>query len=194
MRVSIVFLITAFAATPILRAADSEMPTTPQVQDVLAAGWRDGEIRTETIPGSRDTEVSLALLPSGPQGTLILVLTARSAPQRLPSGVPTTLQVRIGAGLNVNPKAIRRPVLRFILDPNRRNVTTIDASNRLRFHDPDPSASLENAAAIITLAEFVDLVRANAIAAQMLGLDVSFTAKQLDALRAFGMRVLGPVR
>lgn len=60
--------------------------------------------------------------------------------------------------------------------------------------DLDPSASLDNASATITLVEFIQLLRADVITAQILGLDVSFTPKQREALRDFGMRVLRPAR
>jgi len=81
-------------------------------------------------------------------------------------------------------------VLRFVLDPTSPQVTTIDASDRLRVLDVDPSASRDNALAVITLVEFIQLLRADVITGQILGLDFSFTPKQREALRDFGMRVL----
>lgn len=190
----VLLVIGAVGAVPALaRAAAGEagLAVTRQLQDVLAAKWRDGEIRTEVISSTRETETSLGLLPSGQHGTLTLVLSAR-VQQRAPAEPPGTLQVRIGAGLNVNPNAIRRPVLRFILDPKSPKATTIDASDRMRVLDLDPSASLDNVSATITLVEFIQLLRADVITGQILGLDVSFTPKQRDALRDFGMRVLRP--
>ncbi|MBI3493940.1 MAG: hypothetical protein HY047_19505 [Acidobacteria bacterium] len=190
----VLLVIGAVGAVPALaRAAAGEagLAVTRQLQDVLAAKWRDGEIRTEVISSTRETETSLGLLPSGQHGTLTLVLSAR-VQQRAPAEPPGTLQVRIGAGLNVNPNAIRRPVLRFILDPKCPKATTIDASDRMRVLDLDPSASLDNVSATITLVEFIQLLRADVITGQILGLDVSFTPKQRDALRDFGMRVLRP--
>ncbi|MBI2220597.1 MAG: hypothetical protein HYU53_05260 [Acidobacteria bacterium] len=183
------------AARAIARAAVGEagLAVARQLQDVLAAKWRDGEIRSEVISSTRETEISLGLLPSGQHGTLTLVLSAR-LPQRPPVEPPGTLQIRIGAGLNVNPNAIRGLVLRFVLDPKSPQATTIDASDRLRALDLDPSASLDNASAEITLVEFIQLLRADVIAGQILGLDVSFTEKQRDAMRDFGMRVLRPAR
>src|SRR5574338_835314 len=109
----------------------------------MAANWRDGEIRTEVISSTRETEISLGLLPSGQHGTLTLVLSAR-LPQQPPVEPPGILQVRIGAGLNVNPNAIRRPVLRFVLAPKSPQSSTIDASDRLHVLELDPSASLDN--------------------------------------------------
>lgn len=183
------------SATEITRApaAEAGFAVAHQLQDVLAAKWRDGEIRTERIANTQDTDISLGLLPSGQHGTLTVVLTAQ-VQQRMPAAPPGTLQVRIGAGLNVNPNAIRRPVLRFVLNPKSPEVMTIDASDRVRVLDLDPSASLDNASATITLVEFIQLLRADVITAQILGLDVSFTPKQRDALRDFGMRVLRPAK
>jgi len=187
----LLFIAVVAAAPAMARAAAREvkLAATPQVQDVLAANWHDGEIRAEVISSTRETDISLGLLPSGPYGTFTLVFSAR-LPQSISPEPPGTIQVRIGAGLNVNPNAIRRLVLRFVLDPTSPQVTTIDASDRLRVLDVDPSASRDNALAVITLVEFIQLLRADVITGQILGLDFSFTPKQREALRDFGMRVL----
>lgn len=174
-------------------AEEVGIAATRQLDDALAAKWRDGEIRSANIASAKETDISMGLLPSGRHGTLTFVLSARLQ-QRAPAEPPGTLQVRIAAGLNVNPNAIRRPVLRFILDPKGPKTTTIDASDRLRILDLDPAASLDNASGTITLVEFIQLLRADVITGQILGLDVSFTPKQRDALRDFGMRVLRPGR
>lgn len=162
-----------------------------QIDAVLSARWRDGEIRTEYIAATRETEMSLGLLPSSQHGTLTLVLSARLQ-HRVPAEPPGTLQVRVGAGLNVNPNVIRRPVFRFVLDPSTQRTTTIDASERLRFLDPEPGTTIDNASATISLVEFIQLLRAEVITGQIFGLDVSLTPKQREALRAFGNRVLRP--
>lgn len=197
MRSVLVFLFIGVVgvAAAMARAAarEAELAVTPQLQDVLAANWRDGQIRTEVISGTRETEISLGLLPSGQYGTLTLVFSAR-LPKSASAEPPGTVQIRIGAGLNVNPNAVRRLVLRFILDPKTSQATTIDASDRLRILDLDPSASLDNASAVITLVEFIQLLRADVITGQILGLDVSLTSKQREALRDFGTRVLPPLR
>lgn len=192
--VLVVIAIGSVVATgAVLRAAAPEpgLGVAGQLQDVLAARWRDGEIRAEKISGTAETEISLGLLPVGPYGTLTVVLTAR-VQQGPVAEPPGSLQVLMGAGLNVNPNAIRRPILRFVLDPQGPRTTTLDASDRLRILDLDPSASLDNASATITLVEFIQILRADVITGQVLGLDVSFTPKQRDALQAFGMRVLRP--
>lgn len=176
---------------PIL--GETTLEATSQLQDVLAAKWRDGEIRTEVTPSTGETNISLGLLPSGPHGTLTLVLSARLE-RRVPPEPPGTLQVLMGAGLNVNPNAIRRPVLRFVLNPESPETTIIDASDRVRVLDPDPSSSLDNVSATITLVEFIQLLRADAIAGQILGLDVSFTPQERNALREFGLQVLRQAR
>ena len=160
-----------------------------QLEDVLSAGWRDGEIRSEHIAGTRETELSLGLLPSGQHGMLTVVLSARLQ-QRDRAEPPGTLHVRVGAGLNVNPNVVRRPVLRFVLDPGTGRTTTIDASERLRFLDLDPAATFDNASAIISLVEFIQLLRAEEITGQAFGFDFGLTSKQREALRAFGIRVL----
>lgn len=164
-----------------------------QLTDVLSAKWRDGEIRSQAIPSTGETEISLGLLPSGPRGTLTLVLSARVR-QRVPAEPPASVHLFVGAGLNVNPNAIRRPVLRFVLDANSPKSVTIDASDRLGILDLDPSSSLDNVSAAITFVEFVQLLRADVITAEILGLNVSLTRKQRDALRDFGMRVIKPAR
>lgn len=162
-----------------------------QPQDVLSARWRDGEIRSEYVGAARETELSLGLLPAGQHGTLTLVFSARlrNVAQAEPPG---TLLVRVAAGLTVNPNVIRRPVLRFLLDPGTQQATVIDASNRLRFLDPDPAATLDNGSAVISLVEFIQLLRAAVISGEILGLDFVLTSHQHQALQTFGMRILRP--
>jgi len=171
-------------------AMSGAVPSATQLTDVLSAKWRDGEIRSQVIPSTGETEISLGLLPSGQHGTLVLVLAAR-VQQRVPAEPPGTLQVHIGAGLHVNPNVIRRPVLRFVLDGKGPKGVTIDASDRLRTLEP---SSLDNASATITFVEFVQLLRADVITGEIFGLEVSFTPQQRAELRDFGMRVLRPAR
>jgi hypothetical protein len=184
--------------TIVFLAADGEpAPERPsfearrQLQNVLAANWRDGEIRTETIPSAGETAISLGLLLAGEHGIVTMVLSAR-VQQKVPRDPPAEFQVLMGAGLNVPPNLIRRRVLRFVLDAGGPNATTIDASDRIRVLDPDPAASIDEASATITLVELVQLLRSDVITAQILGFDVSLTTQQRNAVRDFGMRVLRP--
>ena len=155
---------------------------------VVLDGRDDGEIRSRYIETIKQTEVSLGLLPRGPHGTLTLILSAR-LPQRLPVEPPDTLQVHAAVGLRFNPNVIRSPVLVFILDPGTQRTMTIDLSERLRFLDIE---AIDNTTATMSLVEFIQLLRAETVTGRILGLDVSLTLKQRQALREFGDRILRP--
>lgn len=191
----VIVLVTVLGTTtmPVVTAnhfeREGKRVATGQLEDVLASNWRDGEIRVQYLPSTQETQLSVGILPASPHGTLTFVLSARLR-QRAPTEPPSTLQARIGVGLRVNPNAIRRPVLSFVLDPKTPRATTIEASDRLRLLDLDPTASLENASATITLVEFIQLLRAEVITGQILGLSVSFSREQREALQEFGLRVL----
>lgn len=159
----------------------------------LLAVWSDGEIRSQTIAATRETEMFLGLLPSGRHGTVTLVLSARLP--RNPQGEPPgALQVRAAVGPRVNPNVIRKPVLMFVLDAGSKQAITLDLSDRLRGREIEPGTAIDNAIATISLVEFIQLLRAESVTGQILGLDFSLTSMQRQALREFGDRILKPSR
>jgi hypothetical protein len=157
----------------------------------LLAVWKDGEIRSHQIGATRETEVFLGLLPSGPYGTVTLVLSAR-LPRRPQGEPPGSLQVRAAVGMRVNPNVIRKPVLMFVLDAGSKQAITLDLSERLRGREIEPGTAIDNAIATMSLVEFIQLLRAESVTGQILGLDFSLTSKQRQALREFGDRILKP--
>jgi hypothetical protein len=165
---------------------------TGQLDAGSAAAWGDGEIRSRYSEATGETEILLGLLPSGPHGTLTLVLSARLP--HVQGEPPATMQVRADAGLRVNPNVIRRPVLVFVLDPGSERSITVDLSDRLRLAEVGPGAAIDNGIATMSLVEFIQLLRAETVTGQILGLDVSLTLKQRQALREFGDRIFRPSR
>lgn len=97
-------------------------------------------------------------------------------------------------GARVNPNVIRKDTLVLVLDAGSQRTTTVDLSKRMRFPYLGPGTAIENATATLSLVEFIQLLRAESVTGQILGLDFSLTSKQRQALREFGDRILQPSR
>jgi hypothetical protein len=153
------------------------------------AMWPDGEIRSGYLELSKETVTLLRLLPSGPDGTLNLVIAARW-PGKSPSSPPEELEVRADVGMGVNPLVMRRAELVFVLDTKGEQRVRVDLSERLRLADPGPAAAIERGTARLSIVEFIQLLRAEAVRGEIFGLGFSLTSKQIEALRKFGDTVL----
>lgn len=155
------------------------------------ATWRDGELRESYDQSARETQVFVAVMPSGPQGTPTIVLSARW-PGRVPAKQVTSFDVRVEAGLGVNPNFIRKATLAFILDRGTDEPRAVELSDRLRLSVPGPGVAINSGTATLTLLELVQLLRARTVSGVILGLPVELTPGQIEALRRFGDRVLAP--
>ena len=175
---------------PVLAALLAAAPALAQDAGALAT-WKDGEIR-ETFDGAtRVSQVFVAVLPSGPHGSLTVVLSARW-PGRTRTKPLTEFEIRADVGLRVNPNFIRQPTLAFTLDPGTDGARVIELSERLQIPPTGAGSAIDTGRAMVSLVELIQVLRARAVSAEIFGLPLTFTAPQLEALRKFGDRVLAP--
>ena len=94
--------------------------------------------------------------------------------------------------MRVNPTFIRRLTMLFVLDPDSDRARVLDLTERMVIPPRGAGSAIDNGRAVISLVEFIQLLRAKAVTAEIFGLPLTFTAEQLEALRKFGDRVLAP--
>jgi hypothetical protein len=155
------------------------------------ATWRDGELRESYDQSARETRVFVAVMPSGPHGTPTVVLSARW-PGRVPEKPLNEFEMRVEAGLGVNPNFIRKATLAFILDRDTSELRAVELSDRLRLSVPGPGVAINSGVATLTLLELVQMLQARTVSGVILGIPVELTPTQIEALRRFGDRVLAP--
>lgn len=169
------------AATPAAMAQDAG----------ALATWKDGEIRESFDSSARVSQIFVAVMPSGPHGSLTMVVSARW-PGRTRTRPLTEFEVRADVGLRVNPNFIRQPTLVFALDSTAPDARTIDLTERLQIPPAGAGSAIDTGRVTISLVELIQLLRAQTLSAEVFGLPLTFTAAQLEALRKFGDRVLAP--
>jgi hypothetical protein len=159
----------------------------------LLATWKDGEIRETFDSSARVSQLAVAVMPAGAHGSLTVVLSARW-PGRTRTKPLTEFEVRADVGLRVNPTFIRQPTLVLVLDPGTDRTRVIDLSERLQIPPSGPGSAIDTGRATISLVELIQLLRAQAVNAEIFALPLTFTPAQLEALRKFGDRALAPPR
>lgn len=178
----------AVAVLPMALAAVA--PAVAQGAGALAT-WKDGEIRESFDASTRISQVFVAVMPSGPHGSLTVVFSARW-PGRARIKPLTEFEVRADVGLRVNPNFIRQPTLLFTLDPGTHDARVIDLTDRLQLPPSGAGSAIDTGRATMTLVELIQLMRARTAGAEIFALPMTFTPAQLEALRKFGDRVLAP--
>jgi hypothetical protein len=155
------------------------------------ASWPDGEIRSGYLELSKERVTMLRLLPSGPGGTLNLVIAARW-PGKEQLKPPDQYEIRVDIGMGVNPLVLRRSELLFVLDPDTSEATLVDLSKSLNIGGPGPAVAIERGTAMMPLADFIRLLRAEEVAGEIFGLEFTLTPKQVQAIRRFGDIIFKP--
>ena len=175
----------------LLVALCGALPVARAAQDAgIFTSWQDGETRRSYAPARNETEIFLALVSACSHGTPTLTF-ATTFPGRAPTQPPTTFDVRAAVGMRIDPRFIRRLTLKFVVNPDSREATRVDVSQRLRLN---ASTSL-NGGAIVSAngtmagAEFETILKAKTLSANVFGMECAFTAGQLEALRSFGRGV-----
>ena len=168
-------------------------PASAFAQDpaALLATWKDGEIRETFDTSARVSQISIAVMPAGAHGSLTVVLSARW-PGRARTKPLTEFELRADVGLRVNPTFIRQPTLLFVLDPGTDHARVIDLTERLKVPPSGAGSAIDTGTATLSLVELIQLLRAQAVSAEIFALPLTFTPAQLEALRKFGDRVLAP--
>jgi hypothetical protein len=162
-----------------------------QTPAALLATWKDGEIRETFDASARVSQIAVAVMPAGAHGSVTVVLSARW-PGRARTRPLTEFEMRADVGLRVNPTFIRQPRLVFVLDPDTDRTRVIDLSERLRIPPTGAGSAIDSGTVTISLVELIQLLRAQAVSAEIFALPMTFTPAQLEALRKFGDRALAP--
>jgi hypothetical protein len=166
-------------------------PVRGQDTAALLATWKDGEIRETFDSSTRVSQIAVAAMPSGPHGSLTVVLSARW-PGRARTKPITDFELRADVGLRVNPNFIRQPTLVFVLDPDTDHTRVLELSERLRIPPTGAGSAIDTGSAVISLVELIQVLRAQSVSAEIFGLPLTFRPEQLDAFRRFGDRALAP--
>jgi hypothetical protein len=157
----------------------------------LLATWKDGEIRETFDTATRVSQLAVAVMPSGQHGSLTVTISARW-PGRTRVKPLTEFEVRADVGLRVNPNFIRQPSMRFLLDSGTPRAREIALSDRLKIPPAGAGSAIDTGTAAISLVELVQLLRADALRAEIFALPLDFTPAQHEALRKFGDRAFAP--
>jgi hypothetical protein len=169
----------------------SEATVLAQTTAALLATWKDGEIRETFDTSTRVSQIAVAVMPAGAHGSVTVVLSAQW-PGRARTRPLTEFEMRADVGLRVNPTFIRQPRLVFVLDPDSDRTRVIDLSERMRIPPTGAGSAIDTGTVTISLVELIQLLRAQAVNAEIFALPMTFTPAQLEALRKFGDRVLAP--
>ena len=167
------------------------VPASGQDPAALLATWKDGEIRESFDGAARITQIAVAVMPSGPHGSLTVVISARW-PGRTRLKPIDEFEIRADVGLRVNPNFIRQPTMRLVLDPGSDRSRVIELSERLQLPPTGAGSAIDTGRVTISVVELIQMLRAQSLSAEIFALPLTFTAEQLEALRKFGDRVLAP--
>lgn len=152
------------------------------------ASWKDLDVWTRYDETSRQTEMGLGLIPSGPFGSMRLSFESKLEGRR-PSKPATSVTVRIAPTALLNPNTIRAAVLRFEVDEKKKERIVIDLSPQLVSLDATPGSYISSASVLVTMDELNRLAIAETIKADVMGIAVEFNAAQIRALKAYAGRV-----
>ena len=182
-------------ALPLALAGRPVMPVTaapPQIAAGVFANWGDGETWSRYLDLSDETDIGLGLHPTGRGGTMLISFSARWH-SRIVSGQPQAIYVQVAAPALINPNVVRLPNLVFNVDAKTDRAVQMDFSPRLAVDRPGPIAPgaevVTSGIAKMDLAELSRLGRATVITATILSVDVEFSAKQRQALKAYAQKV-----
>jgi len=164
---------------------------TPAQEAALLATWKDGEIRESFDASARMSHIDVAVMPSGAQGSLTLVVSAQW-PGRQRMKPIDSFEIRADVGLHVNPNFIRQPTMLLVLDPESDRARVLDLTERLQIPPRGAGSAIDTGRVTISVTELVQLLRAQSMTAEIFALPLTFTPGQLEALRKFGDRVLAP--
>ena len=165
---------------------------TPKGADHHLAAWKDGEIRRTYSPATRTTEVLVAVLPSCTNGRPTLTFRVTFAGTE-PATSPVSVEVRANIGISPNPTFRWTRTLTFAAHSGSGEAASIDLSPGL--HAPlQPAVTagglLDTGIATMSLPDFIQLLMANAVTVDVLGLNCSLNSSEIEALRRFAAQVL----
>ena len=173
-------VLSAVAVSAVALAAQS-----PEIRPT----WKDLETWSRFVATANETEIGLGLQPSGPTGSLALAFTA-TFPGKSPKLPASEIIVKVAMSPNFNSLVIRDTKLTFVLDEGLPKLAVLDLSSRFLGNELMPTTRLTSGIARMTPAEYQRLTRARAVKANVLGAQVELSKVQLDAMRAYGKKVV----
>jgi hypothetical protein len=174
MRLLSVFVAVAMCAVSVAAQSPEIRPT-----------WKDRETWSRFDAAANETEIGLGLQPN----SLALAFTARF-PGKSPTPPASEVIVKVAMGPNFNATVIRAVTFRVILDEGQPKLAVIDLSSRFVGNELMPTTNLRSGIARLTPAEYQRITRARGVRVDVLGAEVPLSKVQLDAMRAFGKKVV----
>lgn len=154
----------------------------------MHVSWADLETWSRFDERADESEVGLGLQLQGPQGPMLLSFTSRF-PGKVALRAPESVVAFVSVTPTVNPNVLRKPTLMFVLEPKTPRSVTIDVSQRMSVDRPGPGQIVSNGRASMSPEEFLRLIGAPTLHAEVLGFNVEFRRDQIRAMRDFGERI-----
>jgi hypothetical protein len=166
------------------------LSTSGSAQQLMAlrAEWADLQTWATDIGNTRERELGLGLQLSGSSGATMLAFMGR-VNLRAPNVPPREVVAQIAVGSLSNPNVVRRPVLAFVINPNGEKTSQLDLSSMLTVDDSTPGGSAQNGVAVFAAADFVRLVEADTLSANVFGFDADLRTDQIKAMKDFAERL-----
>jgi hypothetical protein len=181
---SVVFI----SVSLLLTGLSSRMPVAAQQPAGLLASWGDLETWSRYDERRNESEVGLGLQPTGKMGPMLLSFSAKF-PGKVGIKPPDGIVAQVGVTPSINPNVLRTPTLVFLLDAKTPRASTLDVSQRMSVDAPGPGAVVTNGRATLSPEEFLKLIGATTLHAEILGLQVEIRRDQLRAMRDFAERL-----
>lgn len=153
----------------------------------FVATWNDRETWTHPTSDGRATEVGLGLQPNGPDGTMPIAFLVRYE-GRL-TAPPGDVLVQVAVSPGISPNVLHTPTLTFVVGKKSGDPDELNWSSKLTVDQPGPGSNIQSGVAHVPAAEFQKLLAAETLSADILGVRVQFRIPQIDAIRAFAVRV-----
>jgi hypothetical protein len=154
----------------------------------LRPAWQDLDTWSRELTSSHETELGVGLHLTGEGGTVLVAAIGRldrQAPNRPPDDV--TLQIAIPD--TVSPYRIRRRQLSLAVNEGLEDFAVIDLTARLAVDDPSPGAHIQNGRASMSARDFLKVVSARTITANVFGSVARLRPDQIAALSGFATRL-----
>jgi hypothetical protein len=177
MRLLSVFAAVAFA---VVSLGAQSLPVFPT--------WKNLETWSRFNATANETEIGLGL-HSGGSGPLSVAFTA-TFPGKSPRPPAAGIVVKVALSPSFNPNVVPDPRVTFILDEGLPKLTVLDISASFLGNEVIPTTNLRTGVARMTPAEYQRLTRARGVKATILGATMEFSKVQLDAMRAYGKKVV----
>lgn len=186
LRSSVVLTLTVVMAA--VSPSGAAVAVSAQQPAGMLSNWGDLETWSRYDERRDESEVGLGLQPMGKMGPMLLSFSA-TFPGKVALKAPADVMAQVAVTPSVNPNVLRTPTLVFLLEPKTPRASRLDVSQRMNVDRPGPGQPVTTGRASITPEEFLKLVGATTLHAEILGLQVEIRRDQLRAMRDFGERI-----